>query len=638
MSDNSVLAAGLLNSMPVSIRNSLLSDSDFCSKYGISQKVQITINSLGLTIDRSIFYDSIRQLYSTQVKSLALKDISGTEWELKFTIKDDTRNVVISQGDKEFILPDYSALSIDPVERSMGIQRIINDYNFSKQFQVKWLGIVAKGPVTNEELDVLHKDIQESPVWFSERLKSDMVSGITYLSELFPNSDHYYKQLVGEYSNNDNIIDFAQNVAFEQIKHLISWNSYEGLLLALVMSSYSWNLPKKIIEIINEEELIRVFQWLQLDGDLISKVGAIEIGLSIFDKYPKIEPLIKSLIEQLRDDDPNNPDSRFRLLSALIVLAEGEVCRTMVLRGSPPFWRRLATIAHASLIERAVIKSYQNTAQFSSWAMDNRSELFYLQNMCDLRIEPRWYPDFVLPQQLKNELISRILITANKYLEKIGNSSLNKLILGREPDSLFSNVELPYVWLCGPLEGSLDPQLEVPLEIKNIIENELSENDPDLKSFVLLTNTSLIFRLGLTHAQLAVKALRSAKYHLKHINSKDLLVSVLRGLSTVAAATRSTELANEIMVITRHYRHKTAEYRLAAQDALWIGLVAAAAFENQNDWCNYVGEWMTELTFQTLEKDEVFQLHLQLKHLCHIVPELWRTCGRAEAALSSCKN
>jgi len=44
---------------------------------------------------------------------------------------------------------------------------------------------------------------------------------------------------------------------------------------------------------------------------------------------------------------------------------------------------------------------------------------------------------------------------------------------------------------------------------------------------------------------------------------------------------------------------------------------------------------MTDLAYQELTIEEAFRLHSHLLVLCHLVPELWASCGQAEAALQS---
>jgi hypothetical protein len=67
-----------------------------------------------------------------------------------------------------------------------------------------------------------------------------------------------------------------------------------------------------------------------------------------------------------------------------------------------------------------------------------------------------------------------------------------------------------------------------------------------------------------------------------------------------------------------------------------IGLVAAAASPDLADWSKFIGNWMVDLTFHPLKKDEAFRLQIFCRQMCHIVPELWHTCGKADAALEAC--
>ena len=64
-----------------------------------------------------------------------------------------------------------------------------------------------------------------------------------------------------------------------------------------------------------------------------------------------------------------------------------------------------------------------------------------------------------------------------------------------------------------------------------------------------------------------------------------------------------------------------------------ICLVAAASHADLDNWREFVGDWLTELAFGDLEggDGQVFKSHLQC--LCHAVPELWVSYGKADAAL-----
>ena len=375
-------------------------------------------------------------------------------------------------------------------------------------------------------------------------------------------------------------------------------------------------------------------EFLEEHGDRISQLGAIEVGLRVLPRSPEIEVALMRLIEQILNDDAEGETSGFQLLSALFVLVDGELSRVRLFAVEPPFYRRLAALAQAALIHRQLVGSAVETDRFCKWAMNNRGQLYYLQSLADLRTEPRWNPNFASASQLKAEFLGRITMAA-KYCEgNIKAGELRELVLGTEPGSLHSFSSFPRTYLPGPLEGADDSQNMLPAEISEAIETQLNSDDAGPTSFVALVNASLIFRIDRDQAALAVKALRLANYRLANIKDRSQLVAILNGLATVAAVTRSRELADELRILVRRYR-RDAEYVLSLKEAMRIGLVAAASHPDLKNWRTFFGDWLTELAFEELEHDEGQVLHSHLQSLCHVVPELWVTCGRADAALSA---
>ena len=107
---------------------------------------------------------------------------------------------------------------------------------------------------------------------------------------------------------------------------------------------------------------------------------------------------------------------------------------------------------------------------------------------------------------------------------------------------------------------------------------------------------------------------------------------MLDGLAKAAAIARSPALADELKILVRRYR-RDAEYALTIEEVIKICLVAAASRSELSEWTEFVGEWLTEFAFGDLKDDEAQGFHSCLNCLCHAVPELWVSCGRADAAL-----
>ena len=172
----------------------------------------------------------------------------------------------------------------------------------------------------------------------------------------------------------------------------------------------------------------------------------------------------------------------------------------------------------------------------------------------------------------------------------------------------------------------------LPAEISEAIETQLGAEEVGPSSFIALVNSALIFRVGADQAELAAKALKLGNYRLANVEDRSQLLAILNGLATVAAVARSRALADELRILVRRYR-RDAQYALSIEEAMRICLVAAASRADLNDWREFAGDWLTELAFGDLEGDDGEVLHSHLQCLCHAVPELWVSCGRADAAL-----
>ena len=128
--------------------------------------------------------------------------------------------------------------------------------------------------------------------------------------------------------------------------------------------------------------------------------------------------------------------------------------------------------------------------------------------------------------------------------------------------------------------------------------------------------------------------MKLGSYRLANVEEKSQLLAILNGLATVAAVSRSSALADELRILVRRYR-RDAQYVLSIEEAAKICLVAAASHADLSDWREFAGAWLTELAFGDLKGADGEVLHSNLQCLCQVVPELWVSCGRADAALKA---
>ena len=300
----------------------------------------------------------------------------------------------------------------------------------------------------------------------------------------------------------------------------------------------------------------------------------------------------------------------------------------------PPFYRRLASLSQAALIHRHIANSGVETDPFCDWVFSNHRGHYSLQSLVDMRLEPRWNPDLGAASQMKAEFFGRIMIKARQVQKNIKGGELHDLVLGTGPGSLHSLSQFPRPYFPGPLEGAEACPNTLPADVSEAIRIQLESDEVAPSSFIALVNSASIFSINSDQAALAAKALKRGSYRLANVENKLQLLTILDGLATVAAVTRSSALADELRVLVRGYR-LDAQNAPSIEETIRICLIAAASRASLNDWRDYSGDWLTELALGDLEGDDGEVLQSCVQYLCHVVSELWISCARADAALGA---
>jgi len=626
-----VVAQAVLGLVPPLIRETLIKDADFREEYGLTSDAVISFGDSGISFQRSELYEAVGKFLSGALVK-EVPDKNGQKWELQNIGEEgELPSLALYRGKQRLILPNLAVLSPESTTRLRYLDEAVSDVNLPSSALEEWRNVLSERALEDDEVDAFHGEFHDTPVEQARSIRSEILGRHFSISSLVPTSRRYFERLVGAFDGSASIRDYAAGNGRTFFEQLSAWRPYDGFLFSLFLSSHSALTSEINVDRLGSEDLVRAFDFLDKYGDRISQLGAIEVGLRVIPSRPEIEPILIRLIEQIRDDDVDGQDSGFKLISALFVLVDGELSRTRLFTTEPPFYRRLAAFSQAALIHRQLVNSSVDIDSFCEWSFSNRGEQFYLQSLADMRMEPRWNPDFATASQIKANFFDRIVIAAMNYEQNIKGGKLSDLILGTKSRSLHSLSKFR-AYFPGPLEGAEDTPNILPAEIAEAIETQLSAEEVSPSSFIALVNSALIFRIGADQAELAARALELGNYRLTKVESRSQLLVILNGLATVAAVARSCALADELRILVRRYRHD-AQYALSIEDVMRICLVAASCRAGLNDWRDFVGDWLTELAFGDLKDNDGEVLHSHLQCLCHAVPELWVSCGRADAAL-----
>lgn len=629
-----IIIQAALNMLPSSISSELSDDQEFKEKYGLASDSVVSFGDTNISFSGSKFYKAALKAFSG-TENVELTQKGGSIWNLNLIRSNgELPQLELIQGDKKFILKDFTALSPDCLIRLQHLDNIQTDVNLPTEEYTHWHDILSNRIPNYEELEAFIQDYHETPVEISKSIRDIIKSDHITVSSLVPESRRYYDRLIGAFNGSKSIEDYAKSNGRLLFENLSKWNSYEGFLSSLLLSSHSFLIKEIPIDRMNRHECIRAFNFIDSDGDIISRLGAIEIGLNVTSLIPEIEPVIMRLINWFTENENNVLKNSCELISALYMLVDAEFSRKRLFAKEPPFYRRLAALAHASLIYRQINNSRIDIPAFCEWAISSSGMQFYIQTYTDMRIEPRWSPELAMASQLSAEFIGRISFVALSNEQNIKTRDLHDLLFNSETGGIVSFCSFPYSYFPGPLEGTEQTAKILPSYISKMIEEQLGEANITAKSYVALVNSALIYPVDQSHAVLAATALKLSRYHISKLEDQSQLRAILNGLATVAAVTRSCELADELLILIRKYT-QDSQYALSINDVFSICLIAASSRKELNDWCNFVGKWFVELAFGDLKDEESEVFHSLLRCLNHIEPALWVTCGRADAVLAA---
>lgn len=634
--DQVALVTAALGLFPPLVREALIENKAFRSRFDLKTTARISLNAIGLTFQRENLFAGIREALAKPAAHAFVRDKEGGAWKVTIEEADGVQYTGLASDTQHIRLPFFWALSPDQGVRLSGFDREANSANLHDSVAEEWRAVLTAAPLEDEDLELLRNELSLTPTNVAESITSGLKSDSCDLSTLVPKVDRYFDRLVGCLGHCNDLYSYLDGEARSHIAQLLNWHAVEGLKLSLLLASHPAVTSAIAEQVSNADQLEPVFAWVQCQGDMFSRLGAVELGLTLLDKAPQLEPILENLVRDILADDPEDSLGRFSSISSLLIFVCDEVARTKVLFGKPPFWSRHAAIAQASLIQRSLSASGCELEGFLSWARENRGQRFFFQVLVDLRLEPRWLPDFASPKQLKAEFLGRIAAAASNNEGKIQSSELRRLI-NDDSDGIRAQMKFLFPYLPGPLEGGCESSLEIPQEFIADLEQLTASERLDPASFSGLVNSAFLFRIGSDQARLAATALREVKYRLRQQGGENDpldMFALISGLATVAATSRCKELADETRVLSRVTR-RTRPAALGIGDEIRIVLLAAASREDPNEWAIFIGEWFTELAFEVPRGKDANLLLSRICCLIDLEPKLSVTCAKAEAALSS---
>ena len=615
---------------PAIITDDLIDGLDDIFKNRLGIENQFTNREQGLKISCKELFLSAREALANPGKPTAFHDAYGEEW----TAEASDRGLGMVKLTRHDNINNFQNLwpLLPKAQRIKALENILRQNYISENEIVSWQDLLRATDLSENETITLLLDTDATPSSFARNFFHNTERDPS-IESWVPQKSCYYERLIGKYNNEADLSTYVDKVLKAHLQSLIQWDPAEGLRFSFLLASHSSISLVIDLDLIPAEIVENIYEDISINGDPISQLGAIECGIPKIKAFPNIEPHIVTMLETIREDDPDLLGSKFKMLSNLFILVDSEISRQRTLDHCPPFCRRLASITHASLIGKTLLASGCDISEFNEKMESFSSADFHTQSLCDLRLEPRWLPSFISSKHLKADFIGRLTNNIDRFAEHIStNQRIFQLLIGEGPENITNSTDPAYRYWPGPLEGGNFLAVAPPPEIETLISNRLAEKNISTSSFLPLINACLFFEVSPEFSLLAAKALEEAKYRLGQDENNEPLQSLLSGLAIVAASTRSSELAESLRILIR-IGMEAKTNRLNIGFGADIAIIAAASRADLTEWSRFIGDCFTEISYCDLSKDEAKILLDRIFLMRRCAPSLWSFLAKATAAL-----
>ena len=633
--DRDIFVNFALELLPPRVQESLFDNDEFVKQWKLETVSVARLGKDGPNFRRDQLYNGIREAISALGKEITIKDDKSVAWQALVLEGDEGLSFSLKNDEQAFSIPDHSGLAEDHFTRVKWFERVAREVNLEAPKLHEWRTKIDGHPLSDDEFMELKGELELTPSGNYQKMTSRLMLGSIDIRTLIPRERRFYDRLVGSADTAVDTTSYFNSEAAQLIDGLQKWDRKHGFLKSLLICSRGDVSERIFIDDFGEEELLGIYEWIANQGDPVSQIAAVEVALRNIECNRKLEPFVEQIVEGFISDDPGDDGGCFSLLSSMIVLVASELSRIGVMKETNPFYRRQAAIAQASLIIRAVKDAGTDSESIIKWANTiGVGHIFFLQGLVDLRLEPRWLPDFVSPEQLRAEFIGRVSNAVAHCTVGIQSESLCSLIVGQD-SRLATAAEWPMPVLPGPLEGELtSDQPNIPEEVLIEMAAPLEADVLGPNSFAGIVNMALLYNLPASQAGLAATALRRVRYSIEQVEDEDNIFGLILSLATLAAVTRASDLAETLRVLTRVMRRRKL-INPSLENEFRIAMMAAASHEELEGWARFVGDWITELAFEALERNSAQSFLQKLRRVVQIEPALARHCAMADAAIAS---
>lgn len=617
---------------PKSIRNNIFLDAEFCKKQNVATDSVILIE--GIQFKTSLLDQTIMNLFKNSEKTIKLEDLDQNRWSVSLD-NDKTPTCVkfINSKNRTIYFGGFWA-------HNRNIDKALQDFNYlckKRKYPIDdsmyWKEKI-KTELSFDEATEINKYLQETPQFIMELFLEEFKNqGTQYIDVLAPKTILYYERLIGRHIQSDNITDYIKNELIEHIESLIKIDRKYAFSLLINISAHPL-FSTVINKYLQEDELNTFFDKEVQNSTPFSLISLIE--LSFLNNQTE---QIGVLIERLKDRDSIH--FQCQILLNYFILIDAELAKSKIFNDRPVFYRRLASLAQASLLTKQLISVTSqekfNIVDFSQQTDEQFRFVFNSQFFIDLLTDYLVLPQNIASESIYQNLLARYLNNSLSYQKRENIEEEFKKYLQTINDDINSNLiqksifSLPN-WLSGNILLINPPEYLI-----NSYHDLFSNDSFSISSYIQNLNSHInYFTFENKYIEKVIHYFKENHYRLDEVEDRSILLATLLNIANISCLSRNTELANTLIILNRFYLpyidfNSNDDY---IYQIVLMGFLAGSSFKNKHLWAEYIDRYFYEIInlLDLSEKNRDF-IQSWLTQVSLMEPTLYSKIGRTLALL-----
>lgn len=621
------LARYILKSQPELLRQRLVRHQQFAGRFGLRTRTIVAVPGVG-RFDTADLVPAAREAISIG-SEVALDDLDG----LSAVVTRDQSGLALKPTNPqrpliEHRLDDLLVLAPNREERLAKLESLLNRVGPTAPDFSGLERAAQERSLDDDEAGRILDEVWGGVAALQAHAAAALAAGGARTDDLVPSAMAYYERFCGPDPSGAGPETYLTTTLPAYRRDLLSRHLARGLDICLVGALRDDLSPGAWVRDVSDEALWAALQECKPDRDPYSLLGALDIALGR-QNDSRYRSFAESAVEKLTGAQFPRPDG-IDAYELLPIFARVVFCKLTMLEGGavrPPYWRRMSAWMQAGWLARMTLTLKLDMDGLCGWVAANETAANAYVQTLDLQREPMFHATRMLTTTLRCEVVGRLLLLRSRH-EAAGRSVPGAADIDAAVERL-NEGGTPLGWaLPGPLEGHRQPDRELPADdLRRMI--EAFGGKPDTSAWARLAYLSQLFAFGHDLMECVRQASRSTLLGANGTEGEEGFVRCEHAC-IVAAACRDTELARAIGagIVEHAPRTSTGPEAVAA---LGISTLAAAAFEHEAQWAEWLEEQLAGTAARLPAGEPIKSFEAQLPALKEVLPLRNGIHSRAEA-------